>query len=196
MPSPCLKIELLSSGGDGELLQFLKDNGFCSKMSLKKLEFNCPEGNSLMQLLSYGKQCLLRALVETLLKEEDSAGCSSYSSGATKAANLGRKTSGIGIKDKITKLFNFHTGGSTSNSAELADDKDFELRPSFRQFGGGSGSKGKKSLKRSGGVCKVGPMKRKVKQVVLPVVGVLEDTSRTPTGAERAKLSRDVWVKF
>ena len=103
--------------------------------------------------------------MDTLLQGEDSAGCSSYSSGATKATNFGRKTIGTGIKDKITKLFNFHTGVSTSDSAELADDKDFELTPSFRQFRGSGGSKGKRNMKRSGGACKVGPMKRKVNKL-------------------------------
>ncbi len=87
---------VLLNGGDTELVEVLKENGFSSKLSLKKMEFDCPEGEQLLRGLTYGKQCLLKALVEALHSESLMASSESrdhnstmtYTRGATKAISF------------------------------------------------------------------------------------------------------------
>ena len=73
-----------------------------------------------------------------------------------------------------------------------SDEDSFQPMPAY------SRSKWKRSMKRKVARAEIlmekGPVKKKVKQVVLPVVGLQEYCNRTPTGAARSKLTRDVWI--
>ena len=75
--SDLLEEWILLSGGDTELVKVLKENGFSSKLSMKKMEFDCPQGEQILKQLTYGQQCLLKALVEALLKEDSESSSSS-----------------------------------------------------------------------------------------------------------------------
>ena len=200
--SDSLKEWILLSGGDTELVKVLKENGFSSKLSMKKMEFDCPQGEQILKQLTYGQQCLLKALVEALLKEDSESSSSStvpYINGAKKAVSLASNKGSL--KEKIGKLFHFGAGsssavGSSTSKLKLttttSDEDSFQPMPAY------SRSKGKRSIKRKGATAEIlmekGPVKKKVKQVVLPVVGLQEYCNRTPTGAARSKLTRDVWI--
>lgn len=138
---------IMENGGGVELLDVLKKNGFSSKLSLRKMDFDCPESQEMLKALPYGKRCLLKALLEDLLKEDVESpqpvigtGSGRYSTGATRAASLvvsGNSTSNLqtNIKDKIGKLFHFHTASSSSSACKPTvanDDDDFEPIPTFR----------------------------------------------------------------
>ena len=168
---------VISHGGDSELLDVLKGNEFNSRFSLKNIDFNCPEGSRLFSQLNYGQ-----GLVDIANHDQDSkvTPLNSYTTGASKAAELRRAGASQSLKQKLGKLFNF-------NPASHVDDDDFQLTPS---------GKGKSSFKRkfTSDSRQKGPAKKKVKQVTLSVVGLCTMTKRTPTGSARVKMTRDVWL--
>ena len=147
-----------------------------------------------MSQLTYGKQCLLKAIVEALLEDSKSVvtafDSSTYTSGAKKAVSLSNKTN---LKDKLVKLFHFQStgrSGSKDQSKDYEDLDDFEPMPCYSSKG-----KGKRSCKRKGAeISKGSTSKRKVKQVILSVVGLQKFCSRTPTGSARSQLMQDVWL--
>lgn len=187
---------VLDNGGDSEFVTGLKSAGFTSKLALKKFDFNCKDGEETLKKFPYGKQCLLKALVERLIEEDcgsssttTTKGTATYSSVATKAAALGKGSTSI--KDKLGKLFHFpqSTKGAVT-SVYNDDDEDFEPKPCFS-------SRGKKSFKRKGTEVfkgSSGSGKRKVKQTVVTIVGLSNNCTRTPTGKNRAALTREIWV--
>ena len=52
------------NGGDDDLLELLKTNGFTSKVSLGNLDFSSPDVSLFVDLLNYGQKCLLQGLVK------------------------------------------------------------------------------------------------------------------------------------
>ena len=58
------------NGGDEDLLDLLKSNGFYSKLSLANLDLTSPDAVTLMDSINYGQKCLLRGLVSKLCSSE------------------------------------------------------------------------------------------------------------------------------
>ena len=78
---------VVENGGDVELVDLLKANGFMS---------------------SYGQKCLLKGLVDVLSTQgPKSLSPDPYTRGASKAATLTNKS--ISLRDKIGKLFHLQT---------------------------------------------------------------------------------------
>ena len=55
-------------GGNNDLLELLKENGFTSKLSLENLDCQSPDAFLFVDLLNYGQKCLLQGLVKLLNK--------------------------------------------------------------------------------------------------------------------------------
>ena len=99
---------VVENGGDVELVDLLKANGFMSKLSLKNIDFGSPEVSSFVDQLSYGQKCLLKGLVDVLSTQgPKSLSPDPYTRGASKAATLTNKS--ISLRDKIGKLFHLQT---------------------------------------------------------------------------------------
>lgn len=142
------------NGGDVELVELLKSNGFTSKLSLKNIDFGSPDASSFVDQLSYGQKCLLKGLVDVLSTQRPkSVSSDPYTSGASKAATLTNKSSSL--RDKIGKLFHLQT--------KKEEASDFQPVPPY--------TKSKSGIKRKGGnLHGKGPLK-KVKEVKVAVVG-------------------------
>ena len=175
------------NGGDDELIELLKANGFTSKLSLGNLDFNSPDASLFVDLLNYGQKCLLRGLVKLLNKQEAQVGESSrnpYSTGASKAASLSTVSKSSSLKEKIGRMFNLNIPGERQEKAS-----EFEPVSSF--------SKAKKfgaKRKASEGRGKSGPVKKKVKQMKLKIIALPKMSKRTPTGAYRNQLTHHMWI--
>ena len=117
--------------------------------------------------MNCGQHCLLRGLISTASHELPSL----YKSTDQKVADVNSK--GNNLRATLGKLFNRKT---TENPESVAPGPSNSKRK----------GKGKFPMK--------GPVKRKVKEYCLRVVGLTKVCTTTPTGSERESLMKDVWV--
>ena len=171
------------NGGDDELIELLKANGFTSKLSLGNVDFKSPDASLFVDLLNYGQKCLLQGLVKLLNKPESAGEKGPYSTGASKAAALSTASKSSSLKEKIGKMFHLDTGSRSS---------DFQPTPSYPKV---KKSGTKRAAPISGGRGK-GPMKKKVKQMKLKIVGLPKMSKHTPTGTYRDQLTHYVWINL
>ena len=178
-----------ANGGDDEFVKLLLDNGFTSKLSLGNVDLESADAKSFIGLLSFGHKCLLRGLVK--MASTVSGTCSPYDAGAYKAASLAMNGKSSSFKERIGKLF--HYGGPKKEDAS----EDFLPTPLFSKK-----PIAKTGVKRKGGesTCKLGkggPMKKKIKQVKLKVVGLPNTViKRTPTGSICEDMTQHVWLNL
>ena len=163
------------NGGDNDLLELLKENGFTSKLSLGNLDFQSPDASLFVDLLNYGQKCLLQGLVKLLNKPQESAK-NPYTSGASKAASLSGTSKNVSLKEKIGRMFHFNAPGDSTGKSS-----GFAPVPSLPK------AKGKRKVPEGHG--KSGPVKKKVKQMKLKIIALPKMSKRTPTGRYRDQLT-------
>ena len=163
------------NGGDEDLLDLLKSNGFYSKLSLANLDLTSPDAVTLMDSINYGQKCLLRGLVSKLCSSEKEK--TPYSSGATTATALSNTSSSL--KDKISKMFKFN--GTLSSDVTASSSKDVSQVE-------------KRASKRKAPTSRKGPFKKKVKQMRIKIIALPKMMRHTPTAANRSRLTYHVWL--
>lgn len=178
---------IVSNGGDADIVEKLRSNGFTSKLSLSNLDFSSPDASQFIQSLNVGQKCLVQGLVKLLNPDAERKVLPNvsnpYAAGSSKASSLSDSTSSgsCTIKSKIGKLFNFGgRGGGESSSGISAEFKPTQSIRGKRPFA--SGGKGK------------GPMKKKISQIKVSVVALEAMRKTTPTGALRSQLSHSIWI--
>ena len=167
------------NGADEALIGILKENGFCSKLSLENLDLDSAESSHLLSLLNYGQTCLLRGLVRNLQVD------SPYATAASKVATVVNKSNvAVSLKEKIGKLFHQQGpsgSGTGSQLSQAASAESFDPHTPLR---------GKKRKSNSGKA----PMKKKVKQTKIKIVALSQFSKHTPAGSNRDKLTYDLWI--
>ena len=116
-----------ANGGDDIFLSILKRFGFNSRLSLKNLSLDHPDGEELLQEFNCGQRCLLRGLIELL--SSDSVEPQKYAECSQKIQSLRARSKSTNVRSKINSLFNFK---SPSTSSDQQDDDDFLPTPNFR----------------------------------------------------------------
>ena len=170
------------NGGDNDLLELLKENGFTLKQSLGNLDFQSPDASLFVDLLNYGQKCLLQGLVKLLNKPQESAK-NPYTSGASKAASLSGTSKNVSLKEKIGRMFHFNAPGDSTGKSS-----GFAPVPSLPK------AKGKRKAPEGHG--KSGPVKKKVKQMKLKIIALPKMSKRTPTGTYRDQLTHHIWINM
>ena len=166
------------NGGDEDLLDLLKSNGFYSKLSLTNLDLTSPDAVTLMDSINYGQKSLLRGLVSKLCSSEKEK--SPYSSGATTSTALSNTSSSL--KDKISKMFKFN--GTLSSDVTASSLKDVsQLAPVE-----------KRTSKRKAPTSTKGSFKKKVKQMRIKIIALPKMITHMPTAANRSRLTYHVWL--
>ena len=173
-----------NNGGDDGFIAILKEYGFTSKLSISNLQLDCQDGQDLCSKLNPGQKCLLRGLI-SMVQPSTPAGSGSksgeslYSACSSRLGEVRSKRGEVKVRSKINELFNF-------KSSEL---DEFQPTPLACRKRVSSSRKGKDP------VGKPPRSKRKVKEVILKVVGLPWLRSSTPTGTEREKYFKKVWAQ-
>ncbi len=109
-----------------------------------------------------------------------------YGDSLHNAQRLASKSHAPPLKKKLGELFHWGAGHHDSQSPKTSNDNDFQPMPAK--------TSGKRKGKGKAGKAPTTKL-RKVKEVQLKVVGLAKPSLRTPTGAERERASREVWVR-
>ena len=186
-PSDDFEKWVRENGGDDELIELLKGNGFTSKLSLGNLDFKSPDASLFVDLLNYGQKCLLQGLVKLLNTQIGEPSRDPYSAGVSKASSLSAVSNSSSLKEKIGRMFHRRTPAGEKL------DKGLEFEPVAAY------PKAKKSgakRKAPEGRGKDGPMKKKIKQLKLKIIALPKMLKRTPTGAYRDQLTHHLWINI
>ena len=187
--NPTFEVWIKENGGDDDLIDLLKVHGFTSKLSIGNLDFESPESSNLISQFNYGQKCLIKGLVKLLNGESSQPSSTPYTLCASKANAISKHVSNSNnLREKIGKLFHFDKSSSTSshgqNSSEMSSFSPSSAYPN-------------KGLKRKGSISgKLGPVKKKVKQIKLKFVALLETRRRTPCGSLRDELTHHLWLNY
>ena len=113
------------NGGDNNFVEFLSDHGFASKLSLKYLNLESEDGQSMLSQFSLGQRCLLIGLIKLCAEEEViEPSCSlTASTSASQAYSIASK--GRGKSQSNQKSINFLI--SIMLELSLLDQSDLEF---------------------------------------------------------------------
>ena len=129
------------------------------------------ECEQLLAQLNYGQRCLLQGLIAACKapeKEEDV-----YKEGMQQAMHAVKFPKDKGLRSTLGALFNKKLGPQSTDDAGLSG-----CQPNKR--------KGKYPMK--------GPVKKKVREHRFRVVGLKRICTKTPTGALRESLTKNIWI--
>lgn len=143
---------------------------------LGNLDFDSDDSSALVSQMNCGQKCLLRGLVRAVTKDDV------YSTASTKATQVMSKSNSL--RSTLGKLFN-RKGKYDDEAGPSSSCDDFQPAPNMLQRK--RTGKGKYPMK--------GPIKRKVKEYRLKVVGMKHFPSCAPVGAERESQLKTVWVR-
>jgi exonuclease I len=105
---------VFENGGDEAFLRVLNDFGFRSKLSLKNMELDTPDGSELLRQFNCGQKCFLRGLINLADQDQIKEG-KNYSACAQKVEEIRKLPN---VRSKLNTLFNYKQAGpSASGSA-------------------------------------------------------------------------------
>ncbi len=131
-----------------------------------------------MQSMNCGQKCLLRGLVRAACSSKDDTD-NAYKAATSKASEAVAKSRNL--RATLGKLFNRKVESDDLNDA--GSSSDFQPSPQLRK----RSSKGKYPMK--------GPVKRKVKEYSLKVVGFKYLPTSTPAGALKESMTKTIWAR-
>ena len=130
------------------------------------------ECEQLLEQLNYGQRCLLQGLISACKsreKEEDL-----YKESMQQAMHAVKFPKDKGLRTTLGALFNKKLGPQPTD---------------------GAGPSGCQPSKRKGKYPMKGPVKKKVKEHRFRVVGLKRMCTKTPTGAVRESLTKNIWIR-